>query len=49
MTDLFDPIQLGELALPNRVVMAPMTRNRAVGTRPASATRSTTRSARAPA
>ncbi|HEX8110621.1 MAG TPA: alkene reductase, partial [Kofleriaceae bacterium] len=34
MTDLFDPIQLGELALPNRIVMAPMTRNRAVGTLP---------------
>ena len=27
--DLFTPIQLGALALPNRVVMAPMTRNRA--------------------
>ena len=34
MTDLFDPIRLGELALPNRIVMAPMTRNRAVGTLP---------------
>ena len=31
---LFDPIRLGELALPNRIVMAPMTRNRAVGTIP---------------
>ncbi len=27
--DLFTPIQIGPLALPNRVVMAPMTRNRA--------------------
>ncbi len=32
--DLFDPVQLGELALPNRIVMAPMTRSRAVGTVP---------------
>ncbi|HMG54719.1 MAG TPA: alkene reductase [Kofleriaceae bacterium] len=31
---LFDPIRLGELELPNRVVMAPMTRNRSVGTVP---------------
>lgn len=28
-TTLFTPFQLGELTLPNRVVMAPMTRNRA--------------------
>ncbi len=28
MTDLFTPIQLGSLELPNRIVMAPMTRNR---------------------
>lgn len=27
--DLFTPIQVGALALPNRIVMAPMTRNRA--------------------
>ncbi|HET6582080.1 MAG TPA: hypothetical protein VFG69_01510, partial [Nannocystaceae bacterium] len=26
---LFDPIQLGRLALPNRIFMAPMTRGRA--------------------
>ena len=26
---LFQPIQVGELALPNRLVMAPLTRNRA--------------------
>lgn len=26
---LFDPVQLGALALPNRIVMAPLTRNRA--------------------
>lgn len=29
MPGLFDPIQLGDLALANRIVMAPMTRNRA--------------------
>ncbi len=29
MTTLFDPLQLGELKLANRVVMAPMTRSRA--------------------
>lgn len=29
MTTLFDPIRLGELTLRNRVVMAPLTRNRA--------------------
>jgi len=31
MTDLFSPIQMGNLELPNRMVMAPMTRNRAPG------------------
>jgi len=31
---LFEPYQLGNLTLPNRVVMAPMTRNRAAGTIP---------------
>lgn len=30
MSTLFDPLQLGELTLPNRIVMAPLTRNRAV-------------------
>ncbi|HET9627358.1 MAG TPA: alkene reductase [Kofleriaceae bacterium] len=34
MTTLLDPVQLGALALPNRVVMAPMTRNRAPNTLP---------------
>jgi N-ethylmaleimide reductase len=29
MTTLFDPIQVGDLHLPNRIVMAPLTRNRA--------------------
>ena len=29
MTDLFDPVQLGELDLPNRIVMSPLTRCRA--------------------
>ena len=28
-TDLFSPVQLGPYTLPNRIVMAPMTRNRA--------------------
>ncbi|EHR69035.1 NADH:flavin oxidoreductase [Burkholderiales bacterium JOSHI_001] len=31
---LFDTVRLGELQLPNRIVMAPLTRNRAVGTVP---------------
>lgn len=30
MPSLFDSIQMGDLALPNRIVMAPLTRNRAV-------------------
>ena len=30
MVTLFDPIQLGELRLPNRIIMAPLTRCRAV-------------------
>ena len=29
MTSLFDPLQVGKLHLPNRIVMAPLTRNRA--------------------
>lgn len=29
MTTLFDPLELGEIHLPNRIVMAPMTRSRA--------------------
>ena len=29
MTTLFDPIRIGDLDLANRVVMAPLTRNRA--------------------
>lgn len=31
MTTLFDPIRLGDIELANRIVMAPLTRNRAVG------------------
>lgn len=31
MTDLFSPICLGELSLPNRIIMAPLTRCRAIG------------------
>ncbi|MEW4981876.1 MAG: alkene reductase [Cycloclasticus sp.] len=34
MTDLFTPIKLGPLTLPNRIFMAPMTRNRAPTTAP---------------
>lgn len=34
MTTLFSPVALGELQLPNRVVMAPMTRSRAIGNTP---------------
>src|SRR5574343_2004068 len=30
MTTLFDPIQMGDIALANRIVMAPLTRNRAI-------------------
>lgn len=29
MTDLFSPVELGDIALKNRIVMAPLTRNRA--------------------
>ena len=31
MTSLFDPIRLGDIALANRIAMAPLTRNRATG------------------
>ncbi|RYY64807.1 MAG: alkene reductase, partial [Comamonadaceae bacterium] len=34
MTTLFDPVQAGSLQLPNRIVMAPLTRNRAPGAVP---------------
>ncbi len=34
MTSLFDPIRLGDIALANRIVMAPLTRNRAPGQLP---------------
>jgi N-ethylmaleimide reductase len=34
MASLFDPVTAGELHLPNRVVMAPLTRNRAPGAVP---------------
>ncbi len=34
MTTLFDPIHIGDIALANRVVMAPLTRNRAPGQLP---------------
>jgi 2,4-dienoyl-CoA reductase-like NADH-dependent reductase (Old Yellow Enzyme family) len=29
MTTLFDPLQIGDLSLPNRIIMAPLTRSRA--------------------
>src|ERR1700684_738639 len=29
MTTLFDPLKLGDLILPNRIIMAPLTRSRA--------------------
>jgi len=31
MSKLFDPIRIGDLELPNRVIMAPLTRSRAIG------------------
>jgi 2,4-dienoyl-CoA reductase-like NADH-dependent reductase (Old Yellow Enzyme family) len=31
MTTIFDPITIGELTLPNRIIMAPLTRARAIG------------------
>jgi len=34
MTDLFSPLTLGPLSLPHRIVMAPMTRSRAIGGTP---------------
>ena len=34
MSTLFEPLQMGELRLPNRIVMAPLTRNRAPGAVP---------------
>ena len=33
MSSLFDPLAVGELTLPNRIVMAPLTRSRAAGRR----------------
>ena len=33
MPDLFDPIQIGDLMLPNRIFMAPLTRCRAIDRR----------------
>ena len=34
MTTAFDPLQLGDIALPNRILMSPMTRSRAPGAIP---------------
>jgi 2,4-dienoyl-CoA reductase-like NADH-dependent reductase (Old Yellow Enzyme family) len=33
MSHLFEPLKAGDLLLPNRIVMAPMTRSRARGDR----------------
>ncbi|MFC7000569.1 hypothetical protein ACFQMB_02620 [Pseudobowmanella zhangzhouensis] len=33
MTDLFTPLQVGDITLPNRIIMAPLTRCRAVDNR----------------
>lgn len=33
MPTLFDPLKVGELELPNRIIMAPLTRRRAGDTR----------------
>ena len=38
MSTLFDPIQAGDLALSNRIAMAPLTRNRAPGATPTALT-----------
>ena len=34
MPNLFDPVRLGDIELSNRIVMAPLTRNRAIGQTP---------------
>jgi 2,4-dienoyl-CoA reductase-like NADH-dependent reductase (Old Yellow Enzyme family) len=31
MPTLFDPLKIGDLELPNRILMAPLTRNRSTG------------------
>ncbi len=31
MTSLFDPIRIGRLTLPNRIIMSPLTRGRTGG------------------
>ncbi len=36
MPSLFDPVRIGEISLANRIVMAPLTRNRATGCIPTS-------------
>ena len=47
MPTLFDPIRIGDLDLANRIVMAPLTRNRAApGQVPPASPSSTTGSAR---
>ena len=49
MPTLFDPIRIGDLDLANRVVMAPLTRNRAApGQVPSDSPSSITHSAPAP-
>ncbi len=34
MTSLFDPLKIGDIQLKNRIVMAPLTRNRSPGAVP---------------
>jgi len=50
MPSFFDPVQMGDLPLPNRIVMAALTHNRAIaGLKPGDLTVSITGNARAPA
>lgn len=49
MPILFDPVQASDLPLPNRIFMAPLTRNRSPDAAPTPPWRSTTRSAPTPA
>lgn len=46
MSTLFDPIQIGALKLPNRIIMAPLTRMRAFDERARSTQRAALRAAR---
>lgn len=49
MTTLFDPVKIGDIPLSNRIVMAPLTRNRAIeGNVPVRSRSSTTASVQTP-